>query len=305
MTTDKRSWLDQEERGSTFMIQAIIWIARTMGRSVARLFLFPISLYFVIFSVKAREGSRKFLTRVLEKPVSWLDIFKHYYTFAATILDRVFLLSEDFDRFDIRVHNADQLHKWLDEGQGIILLGAHFGSFEVLRSFGMGKRNLPVNILFHKINSQKITQLLHAINPKIAMSVIDIGRPDTIIKVKEKIENGEVVGILGDRITGGEKYMECDFLGGKAPFPWGPLMVASVTHAPVALFFGVYRGGKRYDLHFEVLAERIDIKRKEREEKMQYWLQRYADRLEYYCKKEPFNWFNFYDFWQETEAPKP
>jgi predicted LPLAT superfamily acyltransferase len=70
--------------------------------------------------------------------------------------------------------------------------------------------------------------------------------------------------------------------------------------APVLLFFGLYLGGNRYALHFELFADEIAIRRDHRDEDVQLWTQRYADRLEHYARLTPYNWFNFYDFWGES-----
>jgi predicted LPLAT superfamily acyltransferase len=72
---------------------------------------------------------------------------------------------------------------------------------------------------------------------------------------------------------------------------------------PVILIFGLYRGGNRYDVHFERLAERITLEPRERQRAIERWVQRYAERLEYYARSAPYNWFNFYDFWASAAVP--
>ncbi len=294
-----QGWLREEERGSIFWLKVIVTIARKMGRPVARFLLYPITLFFFVRSGRIRAASRQFLGRALGRRPGWIDLFRHQHVFASTILDRVFFLGEDFAPFDLRFHGRDEISDCIDRGQGVILLGAHFGSFEVMRCFGMSVRDLPVNILIYEDNSQRITGLLNALNPKVAQSVINIGRPDALIKVKERLDAGEIVGILGDRIASGEKSVALPFLGEEARFSLGPMMIANVTKAPVFLFYGIYRGKARYDIVFEKLAERIDIPRAEREEGMKRWVGAYAEHLEAKAKEAPFNWFNFYDFWEK------
>ena len=71
------------------------------------------------------------------------------------------------------------------------------------------------------------------------------------------------------------------------------------------LCFGIYRGGKRYDLHFEPFADEITLPRGQREEALQQVMQRFADRLADHARSAPYNWFNFYDFWQTDTASDP
>ena len=73
--------------------------------------------------------------------------------------------------------------------------------------------------------------------------------------------------------------------------------MAAVLKCPIYLTFGLYRGGNRYDLYCERLCERLELPRRGRQEAIVGVAQRYADRLDHYCRQAPDNWFNFYDFW--------
>ena len=77
----------------------------------------------------------------------------------------------------------------------------------------------------------------------------------------------------------------------------GAILIAAMMHCPVILFFGLYHGGNRYEIFFERFAEEIVLNRNRRAEDIQYWTQRYVDRLEHYARLAPYNWFNFYPFW--------
>ena len=122
-------------------------------------------------------------------------------------------------------------------------------------------------------------------------------RLDTLLKVKESLDAGFLVGMLGDRVSSGDKTTQCQFLGAPATFPAGPILLAATMHCPVILFFGLYRGGRRYEIYFEHFADEIILNRDRRAEDVQHWVQRYAGRLEHYARLAPYNWFNFYPFW--------
>ena len=299
-----RHWLVQQERGSRLALKAMTWIALKLGYGVGRLLLYPICGYFLLFTRAARRASRAYLRRVLGRASGWSELFHHYHCFAATLLDRVYLLTEHHPRsFDTRVHGADLVWERRARGQGCILLGSHLGSFEILRSLGMFHHDLPINVLMYEENSKKINTVLGALNPRVAERVIHIGTPDSLLRAQECVARGELVGILGDRVAVSHKVVPCTFLGERVMLPAGPLLLASTLGAPVILFFGLYRGAGRYDVHFELLAERITISKQseQRQTDLEYWAQRYAARLEYYCREAPFNWFNFYDYWNERE----
>jgi predicted LPLAT superfamily acyltransferase len=169
----------------------------------------------------------------------------------------------------------------------------------VLRALGVTQQNFPLKVLMDTSHNQNITRFLDALNAKIANTVIVPDRPDTLLRVKESLDAGFLVGMLGDRVSSGDKTTQCQFLGAPATFPAGPVLLAAIMHCPVILFFGLYRGGKRYDIYFEHFAEEIPLHRDRRTEDVQHWVQRYAERLEYYARLAPYNWFNFYSLWDQ------
>ena len=291
------AWLLQRERGSLTAMRLLIWLTLKLGRGATRVFLYPICVYFIVFSLHARRASRVYLSRVLGRKAGWRDLFKHYHTFASTIHDRVYLLSGQHGYFDMRVQGLEYLERALERGAGCVLLGSHLGSFEILRAHGTLEKKLPVNILMHMENAGKINLALQGLPAENPERVIPLGKPQTLLQVKECLERGEIVGVLGDRAFQSDKAVSCRFLGDEARFPEGPLLMAALLEAPVVLFFGFYRGGRRYDIYFEAFADRIALDSARRSEELRKWVERYVERLEYYCRQAPYNWFNFYDFW--------
>ncbi|MGB5831966.1 MAG: lipid A biosynthesis acyltransferase, partial [Thiohalocapsa sp.] len=266
----------------------------------------PITLYFLIKAGPQRRASRQFLSRLMERPARLADVARHIHSFAATILDRVFLLAGRRERLDIRLRSPELVLDRVAAGRGFLLLGSHLGSFEILRALAIDEAQVPLKILMYPAHNRILTQLLHALNPAVANSVIPLDGPHPLLAVKESLDAGYAVGLLGDRYRPGEPTVCCDFLGGRAAFPSGPLSLAAVTGVPVVQFFGLYRGGNRYDVAFELLAERVELgPRTRREAALEDWAQRYADRLAHHTRDAPLNWFNFFDFWEgDDDAPK-
>ena len=290
-------WATLPERGTPTSLRVIAWIAAHIGRWGARLLLYPITLYFVITARSARRTSYEYLKRLRGESASWWHVFRHFHCFAATILDRVYLLRGDFERFGITVHGKEIVHRQIESRKGSILLGSHLGSFELLRALGVLQRSFSLKVLMDPLHNQNITRFFDALNREIAATVIAPDRPDTLIRVKESLDAGCFVGMLGDRVSGGDKTTRCQFLNAPATFPAGPVLLAAMMRCPVILFFGLYRGGNRYEIYFEHFADQIDLDRVRRAEDIQFWMQRYAERLEHYSRLAPYNWFNFYPFW--------
>ena len=114
------------------------------------------------------------------RPAHWWHVFRHFHCFAATILDRVYLLTGAFQHFEIKFHDREILHQQVESGQGCILLGSHLGSFEVLRALGVTRAEFPLKVLMDVVHNENITRYLDALNPEIASTVISSGPPGYI-----------------------------------------------------------------------------------------------------------------------------
>jgi predicted LPLAT superfamily acyltransferase len=294
-------WRAQRERGSQAAMRAFVWVTLALGRRVGRVFLYPICAYFILFSRGARRASADYLRRVLGRPPRLAEVMRHYHAFASTVHDRVYLRAGRYDYFDVRLDAPEPLLAELRARRGCILLGSHLGSFEILRAAGLAEGAPPVNMLMHVDGAEKVNRVLDALAPEAAPRVIPLGHPGSMLRAQECLERGEIVGILADRGLHEERECRCPFLGAPARFPLGPLLLAGLLQAPVILAFGLYRGGRRYDVRLEPFAERIEVDRRDREASLRPWVERYAARLEHHCRDAPYNWFNFYDFW----APSP
>ncbi len=291
------AWLAQPERSDVGTIRAFAWIALTLGRRAARLLLHPITFYFFLFSVQARASSRKYLRLVLSCEPRRIEIYRHYYSFAATILDRAYFLKGHYNSFDVRTIDEDLVYTMIDRGEGGFLIGAHMGSFEVIRSLGRDVRSLKVRMVMYEENAKKLNAVLEAINPELAGGVIGLGTVDSMLKVERALAQGQFVGMLADRTIRGEGTIPVTFLGKPAQIPLGPFRIAAIMKRPVILMLGLYRGGNRYDIHFERLVDMTHVERGTRDAVIAEAVRKYVERLEHYCRIAPYNWFNFYDFW--------
>lgn len=292
-----QDWATRSERGSLPLIKLGVWLARKMGRRFARLFLYPICVYFLLSSAHAARNSRIYLTRVLGRRARLADVFRHYLTFGACVLDRVFLLNDEIEQFDITIHGEEIVREIHARGGGCILFGAHFGSFEVARAVGRRERNVPISLLMYEENARKIRAALAAINPALETEVIGLGRLDSLIAVADRLNRGHFIGVLADRNVDGKDLVRYDFLGASAAFPQGPFRVAMLLQRPVVLMIGIYRGGRSYEVFFETLVEGPTARPRDANAWLNDVMGRYVARLEHHCRTAPFNWFNFYDFW--------
>lgn len=293
----ERAWLHEPERGTRFGIRALLAAHRVFGRGFVVMILWVVASYYALFAGRARRASRAYLRRVIDDPGLW-QVVRHIATFAECTFDRVLFAAGKFDAFTIERTGYEHLAALHRDRRGAILLGAHLGSFEALRAMG-SREGLVVNVLVHFANARKITAMLAAAAPGFDARVIEIDpdAPHWVLRVGECIEAGELVAVLGDRTGLGEGTAAVEFLGGTVSLPTGPYALAAVLRCPIYLTFGLYLGGGHYSLHCEPFAERVELPRAERVERVAALAQRYADRLAVYVRRAPYCWFNFYALW--------
>ncbi len=298
------AWTQDGERSNAFMLRLMTWISLRLGRRLARVVLLGICAYFLACAPRARRASAAYLARALGRRPRWRDRFAHIHTFASTIHDRVFLLHQRDDLFDIRARGTEHVEAAIAQGRGLLLLGAHFGSFEVLRAVGQLRRGLPVSLLMYPDNARKINAALQAVRPEAQQDIIALGRPDSMLRVHDSLDAGGIVGILADRSLHDDATARREFLGAEASWPLGPLRIAALVQRPVLFMAGMYRGDNRYEVVFEPLADFSGVARGARADLLEQALDRYVRLLEAHCRAAPFNWFNFFDFWAgEQGAP--
>lgn len=294
-------WAKTPERSNMLMLRIMTWVSLNLGRRVSRIILHLIACYFLLFSPTSRHASRDYLKRALGHSPRWYEQYQHFFTFASTIHDRLYLVNRRFDLFDFEVHGAEMLHSLIDEGNGLFLMGAHLGSFEVIHSLSHRHSNVRVAMLMYQENARKINSTLKAINPEMTHDIIGLGNIDSMIQVSERLDEGYMVGILADRSPdNNDAHYSVDILGSQVNLPSGPLRMAALLKRPVVFMTGLYLGGNRYAIHFDTLADFTNISRTDRAAALQVASMRYGELINQYCQEAPYNWFNFFDFWKSS-----
>ncbi|KFB99306.1 glycosyl transferase/lysophospholipid acyltransferase [Trabulsiella guamensis ATCC 49490] len=196
-----------------------------------------------------------------------------------------------------------------EDPQGKLILASHLGDIEACRAIAQLKGVRTINALVFSDNAQRFKQIMEEMAPQAGLNLLpvtDIG-PETAMLLKEKLDRGEWVAIVGDRIAvnpqrGGHwRVTWSPFMGQRAPFPQGPFILASILRCPVLLLFALRQQGKLH-IHCEPFADPLLLPRAERQAVLEHTIHRYAERLEHYALISPLDWFNFFDFWQLPDA---
>jgi len=291
------SWSQKAERGSAFLIGLIVWLARVAGRPLCRLLMYPITFYFVLADGTARRASAEFLGAVRGRKARWRDVFSHMYSFAATLLDRVYMALGRFDRFEVTIEGLPLVDRALQSGQGCLLLGSHLGSFDLMMLAHRAMESRPVSFMMQMDPRARLRRIAGI--DEDALNLIRLGQPDSYLRAHDALTRGEIVAILADRVDGAAPSLPAQFLGRPIALPLAPHVLAARSGAQVLMCFGLYEGANRYRIEFVDFGPAAP--RTSRGAMLQPKVDRYAQLLEEYARRYPLNWFNFYPYWGKAQ----
>ena len=307
-------WARIAERGSLWGLRFTAWLFRAAGRGPTLVLVTAIVAYFFLTDRAGRRASAAYLRRVYataagraalgHAPRTW-DSFLHYRAFALSIVDRLSIWFGRTDDFELEIHGFEPFDRLGEAKRGAIVLGAHLGSFDVMRMLAVRHRTV-VNVLMFTVNAQRINQIFRELSPEVETRVIHVNPSsvESVFEVRRCLARGEHVAILGDRIEPGDRQRSCrvPLLGGEVELPQAPFLLAGLLGCPVLLVVALRRGPQRYEIFTEQLAERVRLPRPGREAAVRDLLTTYAARLEHHAQRAPYEWFNFYDYWGDDPS---
>jgi predicted LPLAT superfamily acyltransferase len=308
----EKHWSQTQERKGMSGMRFMLGTYRLLGRKVFNALLWPVVAYLWMTGRVQRQASQQWLRQVrqhasqLQRAIPGnLNSFMHFMRFGKAMLDKVASWKGDlvFGRDVQFAPGAEELVTRHQAG-GRLILASHLGDIEVCRALGQLQGKVVINALVFTEHAQRFKAILEGIAPVAGVNLIpvtDIG-PEVAIGLKEKLDRGEWVAIVGDRTSvhthrgGQRRVVWSQFMGKAAPFPQGPFVLASILRCPVLLMFALQEG-KQLTIHCEEFASTLSLPRHAREAGLQTVVDRYAARLEHYALLSPLDWFNFFDFW--------
>jgi len=313
----RSAWHERPEVGSTLGMRTTVWLYRHLGRHVARLILVPVVAYFWATGAAARAASRDYLERMARDPLAAprlgarrARVFRHFLGFGNSILDRVGFWLGDRADFDLIVRGREHLDRVAREGRGALVLGSHLGSFDALRMIATTSP-IPVRVLMYTRHAERINGIFDSLaassgQSAARVSVIPVvpGSFDHVLAARKAIARGEVVAILADRAPPAERSRtsRVTFFGAPAQLPRGPFRLAAALRVPVLFMVALRMGDARYEIDVEPIFEGVELARAGRGTALDELCQTYADRLAAHCRRAPYQWFNFFEFWDHGAA---
>lgn len=299
------TWASTRERGTFLMMRATLFGLRLLGRPLMLPIVHGVALYFFLFGRRGREASLDYLRRVEQampdsglKP-TWRCAYRHFRAFATSILDKIDTWSGRMKYEDVTFEQRELQTQRARASRGIVVIGSHLGNLEVLRALGTLGARVKLNVLVHTKHADYFNRIMRLAGATdVELVQVTSFDPTTAFSLHERVERGEWVVITGDRVpVHGGRTVDVPFLGGTAPLPIGPYVIAALLRCPVYLMFCLRQAGRNH-VYFEPFAERIEWSRTTRDAAIAEYARRFGARLEHYLRLAPLQWFNFYSFWR-------
>ena len=319
MRKRRQHWARTEEVKGLLGMRIMLLVWRLLGRGAFELLLRPVVGVYWLLARDARHASQAWIATVKQQRARLqiqdeqrLSSYRHFLRFGSAMLDKVASWRGELQpgKQVVFAEGAEALLD-LTAPEGKLILASHLGDVEAFRAMAQRSGARTVNALVFTDNARRFKQIMEEMAPQAGVNLLPVTHigPDTAMLLKEKLDAGEWVAIVGDRIAvnpqrGGDwRVIWSSFMGRPAPFPQGPFILASALRCPVVLLFALREQG-RLVLHCEPFANPLTLPRATRQQALQDAVDHYAARLEHYALRSPLDWFNFFDFWQLPDAAR-
>lgn len=280
-----------------------------------RFFALPIGFFYWIFSLKTRAASKKYLATLFSFCGSKNkgSSLRHFVSFALNLVENMQSWAGKFSFKNVHWQDDDvgDLVQNINSGHGTVVVISHLGNAQMLKALASigesgTERDMSITTISDINLSKGFYATLSKINPKAAFHIVnsnDIG-PETIILLQERLEHGETVVVAGDRIgVHSNRTVELPFLGRNADFPYGVFLLISLLNAPAYFVWGLRNKDitlfPEYNMYVRKNPVDFSGSRKERGEKILQTVRNFVKNLEDLCVLNPYQWYNFFDFWKE------
>jgi len=296
------SWKGQS-RGTVLGYKIFVFTLKHLGLSFAYFILLFVAFYFFLFSTSSSKEIYFYFRKIHKFSVlkSILGVYRNYYTFGQVLLDKFAILGGLKGKFTYNFDGEHYLQQMANDKTGGIIITAHMGSFETAGQL-LERINTRINLIMLDAEHQQIKKYVSDVLVNKGINIIAIQTDlSHIIPVSNALINKELIAIAGDRFMTESKVYKVDFLGKKAIFPSGPFYLAARFGVPVTYAFAM----KESKTHYHFFASKPiyipKMSNKEEQEKvlLQY-VENYAKEFEKMVKRYPYQWFNYYPFWEKN-----
>ena len=303
--SEQNLWWKKQERGGAFFLRPSLFLVQILPEFALKLIVKIVVWFYYIFSKNERENIAEFRRNLSKfagsQTLKGTSVFSHFEAFGGAICDKFRVWKGKIKDSELEIIDLGRIKSELiGAKKGQILLTAHLGNVEICKALGARVDGFRMVILAYDKNSREFNEVLKRISQNdgsVRMMLVNELDVAAMLELKNIVESGEHIGIMGDRTPlGGDKAARVKFLGKEASFNYGPYLIAGILGVKISSLWCQKIDGK-FRIELVPLASAVKLGRDKAAAAREY-LQIYVRELENRCKQTPAQWFNFFDFWR-------
>ncbi len=288
---------DGKSRGAVIGYKIFIFLIKNLGVRSAYILLYFVAFYFLIFSYKGTKASFYYFHNRLgfSRCSSIWKVYKNYFVFGQTIIDKVTISAGIKNKFTFEHDGGEAIIELLKAKKGGILISAHVGNFEIANYFfNEMEDSSHINLVTTDKEHRAIKEYLESISLKNNLKYIIVSEDlSHIFEINNALNNNELVCFTGDRYFEGSKVLSEKLLGKEAKFPAGTFLIGSRLNVPVLFVYVM----KETSNHYHLFTRKANFKKRDAQD----LLKSYTKSIEWILQKYPYQWFNYFDFWNDIK----
>lgn len=201
-------------------------------------------------------------------------------------------------KFKVEIEGYENFAHLASKKEGFVQLSAHIGNYEIA-GYTLVCENKQIFALVYAGEKESVMKNRDKMFADTNISMIAIS-PDMshLFEIDKALEEGEIVSMSADRISGSPKFIEHDFLGAKARFPLGPFSVATIRSLDALAVNVMKTSLTSYKIYVTPLPY---DKTTSRQEQIKQLSGAYVAELEKRVRQYPTQWYNYFEFWNEND----
>ena len=293
---ENKQWSGRTD-GTSWMQRSLMSMLRVIDVRVFYAVVALVVPFYMVFSRKGYKAIRSYFRRRGDRGLRLLwHIYLNHFVFGQVVIDRFAVYAGK--KFTFVEEGNYLIDNSSENERGFVMLSSHIGNYE-LTGCTFDARRKKVNALVYAGESEAIMAKRRQILARHNIGLILVGNDMShLFQMNAAIDNGEIISMHADRLLGSQKHITCSFLGDDACFPAGPYALAAQKEVPIYAVFYMKQSPKVYHLYVRPIECENEGNVRNR---MNSLAQSYVKVLEEMVNAYPYQWFNYFDFWQKHE----
>lgn len=303
---ENKNWYEMKEQAAGKKRLLLLWyIYRLLGKKSVKFIVFFVTLFAFLAAPKVRKYSQKYL-KIVTGNGSLIQSFRHFLNYSYSLVDKMEMFTDNFSFSDISFADEEMKNAIYNDflkGNGVCFLCSHLGNINAMQTFFNSSDKIydkKVNLFLENAQCQIFNSFINSIAIKKPITAYPVENIDvtTSIEIKDKLDNGEILFIAGDRISAHNNnenaIFTSNFLGKKMKFPVGAFRFALILKVPIYFIACTLEKDGKYKVHLKKF-ENTSF----RKDKLEALKSEYVEFLENLTKQYPLQFYQFYDFLTE------